>query len=162
MARPRKNPVPAAAVTTKDTAAETVTKTTAADAVETAVKELAAEAKTVKKAAVKAAGKTADTAKAAKAETKKAVKKAAEKAEKAAGEVKRAARTTKGGDAAVIIQFEGKNIEAKKVAEAAKAKWVESGKKESAIKSLEVYINVTEGMAYPVINGEAQEGFYCC
>lgn len=159
MARPRKNPVPAETVTAKDTAAKTVAATEAADAVETAVKELAAEAKTVKKAASK---KAAGAAKTVKAEAKKTVKKAAEKAETAAEEVKqRAARTTK-TDTAVIIQFEGRNIEANKVTEAAKARWVESGKKESAIKSIEVYINVTEGMAYPVINGEAQEGFYCC
>lgn len=71
----------------------------------------------------------------------------------------RAAKTV---DSAVIIQFEGKNIETKNVAETAKERWIAAGNKESVLKSIEVYINVTEGMAYPVINGEAQEGFSCC
>ena len=94
------------------------------------------------------------------------VKKNVEKVEKQgkAEETKKvsAARAAKTVDSAVIIQFEGKNIETKNVAETAKERWIAAGNKESALKSIEVYINVTEGMAYPVINGEAQEGFSCC
>lgn len=92
---------------------------------------------------------------------KPAAEKTVEKAEKKAAEVKKGGRPAKSAEAAVIIQFEGRNIETKNVADIAKENWVASGKKESSIKTLEIYINVTEGMAYPVINGEAQNGFSC-
>lgn len=164
MGRPRKNPLPANVVTEKDSAA--VETNVAAPEVQAAPEE---EVKPVKRVGRPAGSTKAKTeakkaAAAAKAEAKKTVKKAAEKVEKAekkVAEVKRAGRAPKNPETVVIIQFEGKNIETKNVVEAAKKNWVESGKREASIKSIEVYINVTEGMAYPVINGEAQDGFSC-
>ncbi len=159
MGRPRKNPLPAV-VAEKDTAA-VETKPAVEEAVAQAPAE---EVKPVKKVGRPAGSTKAKTeakkAATAKAEAKKAVKKVAEKAEKKLAEGKKA-RAAKNTETAVIIQFEGKNIETKNVVETAKENWVASGRRASSIKSLEVYINVTEGMAYPVINGEAQDGFSC-
>ncbi len=157
MGRPRKNPLPANVAAEKDTAAVE----TKPAVQEEAVAAVAEETKPARKVG-RPAGSTKAKAEAKKAEAKKTIKKAAEKVEKKIAEGKKTGRAAKNAEAAVIIQFEGKNIETKNVAEIAKKNWVASGKRESSIKTLEIYINVTEGMAYPVINGEAQNGFSCC
>lgn len=169
MPRGKRNPVPAEAenAAVEQEAAKVETKEVAAEpkrrpgrppknAAKAVVEEKAATDEEVPKITRKRASRT----------VKKTVEKVekAEKPEKIVEEVKKASpvRAAKVVDSAVIIQFEGKNIETKNVAETAKERWIAAGNKESALKSIEVYINVTEGMAYPVINGEAQEGFFCC
>ncbi|MDE7325502.1 MAG: hypothetical protein K2N63_04340 [Lachnospiraceae bacterium] len=165
MPRGKKNQAPVEAA--KDTAMETkaAAEQEAAKSVETVeVKPARRPGRPPKNAAAKAAVVNPVEEEAPKVTRKRAsrtVKKVAEKAEKKIQEVKVPARAAKVVDAAVIIQFEGKNIETKNVAETAKERWIAAGNKASALKSVEVYINVTEGMAYPVINGEAQEGFSC-
>lgn len=176
MGRPRKNPLPVNAVAENDAAAvetKAAAQETAAPEVTTADKEEAkparkragrppknAKTQTEKKEEKKPERKRAGR-KPAEKTVEKVEEKTEEKTEKKAVEGKKAGRPAKNPEVAVTIQFEGKNIETKNVAEIAKENWVASGKKESSIKTLEIYINVTEGMAYPVINGEAQSGFSC-
>lgn len=171
MARPRKNPLPVNAAAENDAVAvETKAVQEAAPEVTTTTEE---EAKPAKKRVGRPAGSKKVKAEEKKEEVKKerkragrrpaekTVEKIVEKVEAKVVEGKKAGRPAKNAEVAVIIQFEGRNIETKNVAEIAKENWVASGKRESSIKTLEIYINVTEGMAYPVINGEAQNGFSC-
>ena len=167
MPRGKKNPAPVEAA--KYTAMETkaVAEQEAAKSVETeaVAKPVRRPGRPPKNAAAKAAAVSPaeeETPKVTRKRASKTVKKAAEKVEKKVEEVKSSVRVAKTVDSSVIIQFAGKNIETKNVAEIAKERWIAAGNKASALKSVEVYINVTEGMAYPVINGEAQEGFSCC
>ena len=62
-------------------------------------------------------------------------------------------------EASVIVQHAGRDIDPKKLLDDAKAAWLAKGNKESAFKSIGIYINVDENKYYPVINGEEQGGF---
>lgn len=166
--RAKKNPVPAEVenAVVEQEAAEVENKEVAAEPKRRPGRPPKSAAKVVEEQATVDEEAPKVTRKRASRTVKKTVEKVekAEKPEKIVEETKKASpvRAAKTVDSAVIIQFEGKNIETKNVAETAKERWIAAGNKESALKSIEVYINVTEGMAYPVINGEAQEGFSCC
>ena len=91
------------------------------------------------------------------------------KATEAKTETKKAAKpgrpakqkTEKKVEATVYVQYSGRTFETDKLLEAAKEAWIAKGRRTTSIKSLELYINVTENKAYPVINGEPQDGFDC-
>lgn len=134
---------------------------TAAAAKKTAVKEVlvkAAEAATVEDVKTEAAKETAEetvvkkSAKAAATKTVAAKKPAARKTAE-----KKAVETV---NTEVYVQFMGREIASKDVVPAAKKAWMEAtGKEESDIKELQVYIKLEENKAYYVVNGES-EGFF--
>lgn len=97
---------------------------------------------------------------AAKRTRKTAEKKAAgaTKKEKAAEKTAKDAKTTV---TSVYVQYDGRTINPDDVLAAARAAWVAKGHRVSSIKNIELYINVTESKAYPVINGEPQDGLDC-
>lgn len=97
---------------------------------------------------------------AAKPAAKRTKKAGAKKAEKAGKDAK-AAKEPKTTTTAVHVQYNGRTINPEEVLESAKAAWVAKGHRVSSIKNLELYINVTESKAYPVINGEPQDGLDC-
>ncbi|MCR5638135.1 MAG: DUF6465 family protein [Lachnospiraceae bacterium] len=107
------------------------------------------------------AGVDLATSKAAKKEAKSAEKKAAPAEKKAATAAKKAPAKKAAAPKAVktvaeedvIFQFNGTNVSAKDVVAAAKANY------KGEIKSIKIYVNATEGIAYPVINGEEVGGF---
>ena len=156
--------------------AETAAKTTAAKKAEPVVK--AAEKKAepeVKTAAKKAEPEVKTTAKKAETQVKTAAKKvetaaktAAKKttaaAKKTTASVKKAAAPKKAAPAAkktaavkesVHLQYLGKDIDVADLVKAAKAAFAaETGKKESDVKGVELYLKTEENRAYYVINGE--------
>lgn len=90
----------------------------------------------------------------------RAAKKAAKEVVKETKEVvTRAKKAAKSVEASVIVQHAGRDIDPKKLLDDAKAAWLAKGNKESAFKSIGIYINVDENKYYPVINGEEQGGF---
>lgn len=110
----------------------------AAEAAKTeAVKETAEE--TVVKKAAKAVAKKPAAAK------KPATRKTAEK------------KAVESVNTEVYVQFMGREIASKDIVLAAKKAWTEAtGKKESDIKELQVYIKLEENKAYYVVNGESE------
>ncbi|MDO5335955.1 MAG: DUF6465 family protein [Eubacteriales bacterium] len=109
------------------------------------------KAETVVEGAVAAAVEAVETVK--KTRTRKtAAKKTAE--ETAEAPKKRATRASK-KEAEVFVQWWGKEVSTKEVAERIKAIWTgEMGKKESELKDLKIYIKPEEDLAHYVINGE--------
>ena len=58
----------------------------------------------------------------------------------------------------VTIQFNGKDIVAKDVLEAAKKAYAEKNP-EGEIKSMDLYVKPDEGVAYYAVNGEGNEDY---
>lgn len=90
---------------------------------------------------------------------KKATKKAAEKKETAAKkepatkkETTAKKTTKKATEVEVYIQFAGNQVVEKDIEDRIKAAFVAEGHKESAIKSLKIYVKPEENAAYYVIN----------
>lgn len=129
------------AVATKNntSAAETKKVETAASA--------KTEVKTETKPAAKPAVKAEETKKAAtpattKTRTRKTTKKGAKRGPKAASE-----RTVE-----LFVQFEGKEIAYSDLVNRVKEWWKGQGKRETSLKSLNIYVKPEESMAYCVIN----------
>ena len=114
--------------------------------------------KDVKNATKAVEEKVAKTAKAVKEEVKTAAKKAAPAAKKAAAT---AAKKASKASAAVMteeeiyIEFGGKSVDVKALAEQAKKEF-KSEHKRTSIKKLQVYIKPETGEAYYVINDLAE------
>lgn len=137
------------------------TKTTKAAATKTAATEKTTPVKTeetVKAEEVKAVEtKTEET----KAETTKKAAPAKKEPVKRATR-KRAATTKKAAVKTVTkrvnIQFAGKDLKIEEIEAAVKKAWMdETGKKETEIEKLEIYIKPEESAAYYVVNGEYVE-----
>ena len=108
----------------------------------------AAEVKTeVKVEAPKAETKEVKAA-AKKAPAKKATTKKAESTKKAPA--KKAAATTE-----IVLQFQGNEVVVANVEEKVKAAYVAEGHKESAIKSVKLYVKPEDSAVYYVINEKA-------
>ncbi|MCI9148530.1 MAG: hypothetical protein HFG73_09785 [Hungatella sp.] len=61
-------------------------------------------------------------------------------------------------EATVTIQFNGKNVAAKDVLEAAKKAYIEANP-DSEIKSIDIYVKPEEGVAYYAVNGEGSADY---
>ena len=99
-------------------------------------------------------GETAVTATAAKTTAAKTAKKTT----KAAPAKRTAAKKAAEPKAEVHFQFDGKDLIAKDILDQA-LKAYKAGHKGVAVKTIELYIVASEGAAYYVVNGEAQDDF---
>ena len=61
--------------------------------------------------------------------------------------------------ASMYMEFQGKQLDEKKIIAKAKHIWVENGNKATELKSLKLYIKPEENMAYYVFNDEVTGGF---
>lgn len=127
----QKKVAPKAAPKAEVKAEAAVTEASVAKTEETAVKGTAA-----KTTAAKTAGKTTKAAPAKKTTAKKAEE----------------------PKAVVHFQFDGKDLVAKDILDQA-LKAYKAGHKGVAVKTIELYIVASEGAAYYVVNGEAQDDF---
>ena len=127
----QKKVAPKAAPKAEVKAEAAVTEASVAKTEETAVKGTAA-----KTSAAKTAGKTTKAAPAKKTTAKKAAE----------------------PKAVVHFQFDGKDLVAKDILDQA-LKAYKAGHKGVAVKTIELYIVASEGAAYYVVNGEAQDDF---
>ena len=101
-------------------------------------------------AAAKTAKKTAKEATVKEAAAKKTAKETAAK--------KPAARKAAEPKTEIHFQFDGKDLVAKDILDQA-LKAYKAGHRGVAVKSIELYIVASEGAAYYVVNGEAQDDF---
>lgn len=125
--------------------------------------------KTTTKAAVEAAAVKTTPAKTEETKIETAAKKAPVKrgaakkeaaAKKATATKTRTAKTTPAAaKESVFLQFAGKELDTEIIKANVRKAWVaETGKKESDIKDVQIYVKPEENAAYYVVNGEFVEG----
>lgn len=120
--------------------------------------------KTTTKAAAEAAAVKTTPAKTEETKTETAAKKApvkrgAAKKEAAATKTRTAKTTPAAAKESVFLQFAGKELDTEIIKANVRKAWVaETGKKESDIKDVQIYVKPEENAAYYVVNGEFVEG----
>ena len=119
----------------------------------------AAEAAAVKTTPAKTEETKIETA-AKKAPVKRGAAKKEAAAKKATATKTRTAKTTPAAaKESVFLQFEGKELDTEIIKANVRKAWVaETGKKESDIKDVQIYVKPEENAAYYVVNGEFVEG----
>lgn len=125
-------------------------KATAAEVKEAAAEKVEKAVKETKKVAKAAAEKTTKTAAKAKTTAKATAAKAKTAADKTAAKAKTAAKKAVENKNAVYVEFNGKQVAALEVLEAAKADYKANNK--AAVKSVKVYIKPEDNAAYYVVN----------